>query len=529
MAQPKPVSTDDLLSQVITGLRTAAVRPNVLGYVPHEKQKTFHDRSTKGRLYIGGNRSGKTTAGVVEGIWRLTGKHPSARPPFIATTERPIRGRVVGVDYPNGIEKILLPEYARWTPLSELRGGSWESSYQARLKTLFLENGSTVEFMSYDQDIDKFAGTSRDFIHFDEEPPEEVFNENIARLIDTGGPWWITMTPVEGMTWIYDKIYIPGTEGTAKHISVVEARMEENPHLNKSEIDLYLSGLDADERRARGQGKFVQMGGLVFKSFDPKVHVSYQDDPGFLEIAELKSSKWRWYCSLDHGYNNPTAVLWHAVNSDNLVVTFGEHYASEMTLEEHSKIIHEKNAIYNRKPDIYVCDPALGQRSGITGTSIHAEYNSLQIPFVLGNNDVSYGIVKMNQYLRLSEDGKPHWIIQGQCLNLIREIARLRWKTYTSKKIGSKNNKQELIHKKDDHAPDSARYFFTMMPDLAPEEFKKKKDDSWKSQFESARDGRFYSAPVYDPNFANPDGSPKQQKSFPKTQWTAVDEFVGEF
>jgi hypothetical protein len=29
-------------------------------------------------------------------------------------------------------------------------------------------------------------------------------------------------------------------------------------------------------------------------------------------------------------------------------------------------------------------------------------------------------------------------------------------------------NKKEEIHKKDDHASDSARYFFTLMPDLKP-------------------------------------------------------------
>lgn len=511
------VSTDDLLNQVITGLRTAAVRPNVLGYVPHEKQSVFHSSSTKGRLYIGGNRSGKTTAGVVEGIWRLTGKHPTAKAPFIATPEKPIRGRVIGVDYPNGIEKILLPEYARWTPASELRGGSWDSAYQARLKTLFFANGSQVEFMSYDQDIDKFAGTSRDFEHFDEEPPEEVFNENIARLIDTGGPWWMTMTPVEGMTWIYDKIYLPGSEGKAKHITIVEAAMEENPHLNKSEVELYLSGLDADERRARGQGKFIQMGGLVFKSLDPKVHFSFPDDEDFIDINQLKSQAWKWYCSLDHGYNNPTAVLWHAVNGNNEVVTFGEHYAREMTVQEHAEIIHAKNATYGRKPDIWVCDPALGQRSGITGTSIHQEYASHGIVFALGNNDVLNGVNKMNQYLRVN-NGHAHWRIQGQCHNLMKEIARLRWKTYASKKVGSQNNKQELIHKKDDHAPDSARYFFTLMPDLTPDQLIIPRHKDWRSLFSGAKPGQNIEEPRYDENLMKPKL---------KTEWTVVDEHMG--
>lgn len=518
--QKKIVSANDLLSQVITGLRTAAVRPNVLGYVPHEKQAKFHKSSAKGRLYIGGNRSGKTTGGVVEGIWRLTGKHPTAKPPFIATPERPIRGRVVGVDFLNGIEKIILPEYARWTPASELRGGSWESAWSARLKTLYFENGSTVEFMSYDQDIDKFAGTSRDFIHYDEEPPEDVWKECNARLIDTGGPWWMTMTPVEGMTWIYDKIYLPGTEGTAKHIFVIEAHMSENPHISQTEIDLYLGGLDKDERRARGEGRFVQMGGLVFKSFNPNVHVVYPDSPEYLTMGELKSKRWKWYNSLDHGFNNPTAVLWHAVNRDNRVITFAEHYRAETTVKEHATFIHRINNANGRVPDLYVCDPALGQRNGVTGTSVQFEYNQAGLAYMLGNNDVKLGIDRMNDYLRYEPDiSPPHWYIYGsECPNLVREMARLRWKRFVSKKTASDNNKKEDIHKKDDHAPDSARYFFTMLPDLTPQDAALSPEKDWRNQFGNVPTGYGIEVPRYDENLS---------KAPQSTEWTVIDEYMG--
>jgi len=519
MVNPKVVSTDDMLTQVITGLRTAAVRPNVLGYVPHKKQGLFHGSGTKGRLYIGGNRSGKTTAGVVEGIWRLTGKHPTAKPPFIATPERPIRGRVVGVDYPNGIEKILLPEYARWTPASELYGGNWEKAYNKKLKVLTYKNGSTVEFMSYDQDVDKFAGTSRDFIHFDEEPPEPIYDECIARLIDTGGPWWMTMTPVEGMTWIYDRIYIPGTEGAVakgqkeSHITVIEAHMAENPHLNKNEVQLYLSGLTPDERKARGEGKFVQMGGLVFKTFNPQVHVKYEGDAGYIPISEFKKPGWRIFCSLDSGFNNPTCVLWHAVNANNEVITFAEHYQREWTVQQHADKIHGMNAAHGFKPDIYVCDPACGQRKETTGTSVQQEYQIQGLPFTLGNNDVASGISRMNQYLREVNGRPPKWIIYGNCMYLIKELARLRWKSYASKKVANQHNKMDAIHKKDDHAPDSARYFFTMMPDLGPSPESLKADDSWKGQFAGSPKGQPIDQPRYD------EGLMKERHQSENTQW----------
>jgi len=527
MPRQNIVSKDDLIASVVTGLRTAAVRPNVLGYVPHAKQEKFHRYSKKGRLYIGGNRSGKTTAGVVEGIWRLTGKHPWAKPPFIATPERPIRGRVVGVDYPNGIEKILLPEYARWCPQSELYGGTWEKAYQAKLRVLRFKNGSTVEFMSYDQDVDKFAGTSRDFTHFDEEPPEAIYNECIARLIDTGGPWWLTMTPVEGMTWIYDRIYLPGTEGKVDHIAVIEAHMKENPHLNQNEVELYLSSIDdPQERRARGEGKFVQLGGLVFKTFDPTIHVKDPDSPGYIPLDELKKSDWKWYCSLDHGFNNPTAVLWHAVHYSNRVVTFDEHYQDQWTIDQHSEAIKKKIIEHGRAPDIFVCDPALRQKNGITGTSAQFEYNKLGLPFMLGNNDVNLGISRINQYLREIDGNPPHWTIYQNCPNLIREMARLRWKTYTSKKVASQNNRQDAIHKKDDHAPDSARYFFTMLPDLAPDKEDEKKKNEWRQQFSGSPNGANAWSPRVDENLVR---ERRNRNNPARTEWTAVDDSIGYF
>jgi len=69
-----------------------------------------------------------------------------------------------------GIEKIILPELAKWIPPSDLIKQSWEESYNRGLRTLTLANGSFVEMMTYEMELEKFAGTSRHFIHFDEEP-----------------------------------------------------------------------------------------------------------------------------------------------------------------------------------------------------------------------------------------------------------------------------------------------------------------------------------------------------------------------
>ena len=60
------------------------------------------------------------------------------------------------------------------------------------------------------------------------------------------------------------------------------------------------------------------------------------------------------------------------------------------------------------------------------------------------------------------------WVISRNCPNFIREMKKLRWGTYSSDKMAYEMNKQEVVHKKDDHAFDSARYFATTRPDLKP-------------------------------------------------------------
>ena len=455
--QRKIGSLHDAFADLSENLVRVASFPDINSYVPHPKQKRFHSSPARTRLYIGGNRSGKTTGGIVEDIWWLTREHPYRKIPA-----HPIAGRIVSVDFINGISKIIIPQLKQWIPPSKLRGGSWFSAYDAGDRVLNLENGSFVELMSYDQDLDKFAGTSRDFIHYDEEPPKDIFTECKARLIDRKGSSWMTMTPVEGMTWIFDDIYEPGILGDSS-IAVIEVDMAENPHLDQAEIDFFLDGLDDDEKLARGKGKFVQMGGLVYKSFNPQIHIIDQ-----IDAKNFVGRNYKHYMSLDHGFNNPTSVHWHAVDEDNQVVTFDEHYEAGRIVDYHAEVIKRKNLSHGRVPDINICDPALAQKQGVTGTSIQTEYAIRGIGFVLGNNDVTTGVAKVNQYLALREDNTPSWYITRNCANLIREITRLRWKTWASKKQQSQNNPYDAIHKKDDHACDECRYFFSFMPELRP-------------------------------------------------------------
>lgn len=432
------------------GLRVASTRPSIHGYVPHEKQVAFHSSTAKIRALFGGNRSGKTVGGATETVFRATGKHPFQRVP-----PPPTHYRVVAVDFKDGVEKIVKPEIARWMPPSALQYGSWEESYDKELNTLTLENGSTIEFMSYEQDTEKFAGTSRHGIWYDEEPPRAIFVECQMRLIDTGGVSWMTMTPLEGMNWVYDEIYLRAQVDPS--VEVWEVDITDNPHLNPVEIEAILSGLSQEEREARAHGKFVQIGGLIYKEFSERNIVR----------PFIPPKDWLWLASLDHGHNNPTAWGWFAIAPDGRIVLFDEWYKSGMVVSYHAQKVHEFNALHERVPDYYVGDPSIRNVDPITGTSVLIEYINHGIPIVLGNNDVKAGIDLVKKHIIGIGDppnNVPTFYVTANCVNTIREHQRYRWAKWTSRKANEEKNKKEEPVKRDDHTCDMVRYAIASRP-----------------------------------------------------------------
>lgn len=451
-------SDAELKLRIVEGLRTAARRPNIYGYVPHPKQEIFHKSQARGRQFIGGNRSGKTVGGGVESIWNATGKHPwrPVAPP-------PTHGRVVAIDFIEGVEKIVKPEIARWLPPSELINGSWEDSYRGDLRTLTLANGSTMEFMSYDQAVLKFAGTSRHWTWFDEEPPQDIFIECLMRLIDTGGSWWMTMTPVEGMTWTYDEIYEKANPAHPEYdpnLFVVEVDSHMNPHINEGEISKLLAGLDANERKARLHGQYIQRGGLIYPNFNEAVHVINPVHP-----AELHPDHWLHFASMDQGINNPTSWHWHAINREGKMITYDEYYKANEIVEVHAAEVLIREANHRITPAYRVGDPSIKNRDPVTGTSVLIAYTDAGVDIMLGNNDVIAGINSVRRKLG-GPDLPPSWFICANNPMLIWEMKRYRWALWANKKMDREKNPKEEPHKKDDHAVDDARYAIASRPEV---------------------------------------------------------------
>lgn len=470
-------SITGLLGFAVSELENPVRRGNRFSYVPYPKQKDFHSSPCLGRYVAGANRAGKSDAEVMEAIWWCTNTHPYLDRPE-SWGNGAIQGRFVVVDLVKGVEGIILPKLKRWCATSDLVNGSFDDSWDSRTFTFTFRNGSTIQFLTHGMELDKHGGVPLHFVFFDEIPPQNVFNENLQRLNDYKGFWVIAATAVQGMGWTYDKIWEPWENDEQfedrsfrDFIACFQFKQSDNPYLeaDKHERGLYTIAMDEAERAIREEGAFVAKTGLVFPNFKKKTHVL--EEP--LPFHEFRS--WAWYSSVDFGWNNPTAWLWHAVAPDGRIYTFAESYKSSVTTTEWAQIIHEREAGFGKSPEVRVGDPAGNQHQMNTGTSVISEYarRGIYIGTEGVPKDPAIGIEKMQQYLAvqpLSGWGrdKPTWMISPNCVNLVRELGRLKWASYESDKKAYDSNKKEEVHKKDDHAFDSAKYFATLMPDLRP-------------------------------------------------------------
>jgi phage terminase large subunit-like protein len=59
---------------------------------------------------------------------------------------------------------------------------------------------SVLQFKAYEQGRAAFQGTSQDFIHLDEECPEDIYVECLLRITTTNGIIYLTATPLLGLT-----------------------------------------------------------------------------------------------------------------------------------------------------------------------------------------------------------------------------------------------------------------------------------------------------------------------------------------
>lgn len=422
------------------------------GEIVHLKQVAFHKCQKRNRWVFGGNRSGKTECGAAEAVYTARGIHPYRE------NRKNVFGWVVSlstqVQRDVAQAKILHYLNPAWIEDVNMLSGKKDSlKYgvidQIRIKNVF-GGTSVIGFKSCDQGREKFQGSSLDFVWFDEEPPQDIYEECKMRVLDKKGDIFGTMTPLKGLTFIYDEIYLNSSGSNEVWYEFME--WADNPYLDKSEVEELSKSLSPDQLESRRYGRFKSNTGLVYPEFDENYFV--------IEPFDVPK-EWQDVISIDPGLNNPLSAHWYAVDYDGNVYVIAEHFEAGKDVKYHSdaiKRISDKLG-WKRKSDNRIealIDSAANQKTLALNKSVSELFFEQGIavnPKV--NKDMFSGIERVKQYLN-KEEGRPKLYIFKNCVNLIREFKSYWW--------GEGDNPKKY----DDHALDELRYYLMKRPALSP-------------------------------------------------------------
>ena len=413
----------------------------------HKKQIAFHKCKKRNRWVFGGNRSGKTECGAVEVVYLACGLHPYRKNKvtegWVVSLSRQVQRDVAQ-------KKILQYLPASYIEKIVMVSGGQDSAESGIIDFIVVRSKaggrSKIGFKSCDQGREKFQGASLDYVWFDEEPPEDIYNECKMRVFDKCGDIFGTMTPLKGLTWVYNTIYL--NEMGDDDIWTETMEWADNPYLSKREIKKLTQSMSESELESRRYGRFMQNGGLVYNEFDENENV--------IEPFEIPFD-WQCDISIDPGLHNPLSAHFYAVDYDGNVYVVAEHYDSQKTVEYHAGRIKQIAERLHWKRDgrgflHAMIDSAAKQRTLASSKNVvELFYDNGIVVNANVNKDVFAGISVVKSYIK-NADGRRRLFIFKNCVNMIREIKNYWW------------GDDDLPVKKDDHSMDELRYFLMSRP-----------------------------------------------------------------
>lgn len=203
-------------------------------------------------------------------------------------------------------------------------------------------NGTDIiKAMSYDQwtrapkgdgSANPFEGSAWYAFFWDEPMPQGARVATIRGLSSGRQQGWgreiIAATPLHTpYLWeVYNRAANRG--GDFMHTWVEEFNVHENPFMTPPEIEEMLSEFPPEEREAREWGRFMNLAGRVYDSFDDSVHVVMDED--FDPLLEYTTDKivggephkpdepsdWPVVCVIDPHNSRPWAIGWYAISPD---------------------------------------------------------------------------------------------------------------------------------------------------------------------------------------------------------------------
>ena len=182
---------------------------------------------------------------------------------------------------------------------------------------------SKLGFKRYDQGRGAWQGPAKHVIWCDEEPPEPIYNEALARLIATGGLIYTTFTPLLGLSTVVQRL-MNGHDGvTCADVNMV---LEDALHIPKAEREQIIASFPEHEREARINGVPILGTGRVFPINAAEIRC-----PAF-EVP----ATWPVIGGMDFGWDHPFAAVKLAWDRDGDCVYVTHIYG----MRQQTPIIH---------------------------------------------------------------------------------------------------------------------------------------------------------------------------------------------
>lgn len=250
-------------------------------------------------------------------------------------------------------------------------------------------------------------------------------------------------------------------EHQKKNYRMIIAPSTENVHLPPNYVQQMLSTYSPERIQRDIMGSFDAFQGQVYTEFRRDTHV----------IKPFRiPDEWTKFVGADHGYTNPAAFIWCAMDYDGNIYAYREFYRNEWVISEICKGRDGEPGIVsltgNEKIEGIWIDPSTkANRGKDSDYQTYAENLPKEWTLFLANNEVSTGIDRVKGYLKINpKTEKPKLFIFDTCTNLIDEVVKYRWKELAPGFAATSNQKEEPV-KKDDHACDAFRYAVMSRPE----------------------------------------------------------------
>lgn len=415
----------------------AWIRENDKGqtYVPNSKVEEFVRKvaESEGQIVAisAANAVGKTVGLVMLGRTLVFGP-PNRWFDYELFRNWPYEKRIRIVSEPSQIKESgpIPSEIRKWWPkgaYQEFKGGySYTSEYRAK--------GWIVEIMTYEQDRKQHEGSNLGMVMFNEPPPKHLWTPNLSRLRGKGKAV-VAMTPLTEAGWFFDEV-APKIGDSLIYADVESACKEHGVrgHLEHKQIETMIDGYDAEEREARIEGKAMYLKGLIFKDFDPRVHIlktPVQVEPGH-----------SLYHVVDPHTDKPFAMIWAGVDSRGNItivdewpnVDFYKWRNCNLSIPDYKSIFYQKEngfPVTKRIIDRHFAE--VTHLAGMTRRTLRDDFQEQGIDFepsYQAREEIDAGVHKVREYLRYNQDrpidtlNTPRLFINPHCFNTIKSLTR---------------------------------------------------------------------------------------------------------